>query len=197
VVTHRRVGPGTEADAESARMVAELDEVMAAALTPVAPAPRVLRTLRAEIEQPPLRYAPFFTRLAELFDISEDAAMAECARLAEPSEWRSAGWPGIRDMHVRGGPRVAGAEVLFACFTPGLRFPRHTHTGPEQVLVLEGSYIDSDGSLHAPGALQTSEPGSCHGQVVTRGQPCIVAAVVFGRRFEALPLRLLARAMGR
>ena len=34
---------------------------------------------------------------------------------------------------------------MFARFAPGLRFPRHKHTGAERVLVLEGSYIDSDG----------------------------------------------------
>jgi anti-sigma factor ChrR (cupin superfamily) len=98
---------------------------------------------------------------------------------------------------VEGGPALKGAEVLFARFAPGLRFPRHVHTGPEHVLVLEGSYVDTDGFVHAAGELHVWESGSKHGFRVSASEPCIIAAVVYGRTFEALPLRLLARVLGR
>lgn len=187
-----------EEDLESARLVAELDEAMASLLQPVAPRSLVLAKLLATVERPPQRYAPFFSRIAALFDLPEEAAIAQCARLGEPDAWRFSGLPGVKNVMVQGGPAVEEAEeVLFARFSPGFRFPRHVHTGPERVLVLEGSYLDSSGILHAAGELREWEPGSKHGFRVSASEPCIVAAVVYGRTFEALPLRLLAKALGR
>ena len=161
------------------------------------PSPALLSRLQASIARPPLCYAPFYARLAELFDLSQDAVIAQCARLAEPGAWRFAGLPGIRSMRVEGGPRVQGAEVVFARFEPGLRFPEHTHLGLERVLVLEGSYEDSQGVLHRAGELREWAAGSVHAFRVGRSAPCVSASVVFGRTFHALPLRLLARVLGR
>jgi len=182
---------------EQARLIAELDETMAALLQPLAPNKLLLAQLLSSIERPPLRYAPFYSRIAELFDLSEDAAIAQCARLAEPDAWRFAGMPGIKNVVVQGGPRVKDAEVMFVRFAPGMRFPRHKHTGSERVLVMEGSYIDSDGLEHGTGELRVWEPGTSHGFRISSEEPCIVAAVVHGRTFESLPLRLLARLLGR
>ena len=184
-------------DPEQARLIGELDEVMATFLPPAAPSAAIVQQLMAAIEHPPQRYAPFFARIAALFDLSEDEAIAACARLAEPRSWRFAGLPGIKNMVVQGGPRVREAEALFVRFAPGLRFPRHVHTGPEHVLVLEGSYVDSSGTTHGPGELRSWEAGTRHGFRVGLREPCIAATVVFGRDFEALPLRLLARVLGR
>jgi quercetin dioxygenase-like cupin family protein len=184
-------------DAASAALSAELAETMTAFLQPTAPSPEVLDRLLSAVAQPPQRYAPFFGRLAELFDLSEDVVVAHCARLADPSVWRFAGLPGIKNVMVEGGPRVEGAEVLFARFAPGLRFPRHVHTALERVLVLEGSYEDSEGVVHRAGELLEWQPGTRHGFRVGREEPCIAATVVYGRTFEALPFRLLARVLGR
>jgi len=92
-------------------------------------------------------------------------------------------------------PRVRGAEVVFARFAPGTRFPKHRHNGVETVLVLEGVYADSDGVVHRAGELREWAAGTRHGFRVSN-EPCIFASVVFGREVEALPLRLLARALG-
>jgi len=51
--------------------------------------------------------------------------------------------------------------------------------------------------LHAAGELREWQPGSAHAFRVGRQQPCIFASVVYGRAFQALPLRWLARALGR
>jgi anti-sigma factor ChrR (cupin superfamily) len=178
-------------------LTAELDVMMASLLTPTSPSPALLARLQATIALPPQRYAPFFSRLAELFDLSEVDVIAQCARLAEPGVWRFAGLPGVRNVQVPGGPRVQGAEVVFARFTPGLYFPAHAHTGLERVLVLEGSYEDSHGVVHRAGELREWQPGSAHAFRVSKQEPCIFASVVFGREFQALTLRLLARALGR
>jgi hypothetical protein len=158
---------------------------------------RLFERLRGAVSKPPHRYAPFFSRAAELFDLSEDAIVAEFARLDDPKVWTFAGLPGIHHVSVRGGPRVKSAETLFVRVKPGLHFPRHQHTGLERVLVLEGSYDDSHGVQHLPGQLREWPSGTEHSFKVHTGEPCIFASVVFGRRFYAWPLRALSKLLGK
>ena len=157
---------------------------------------RSLARLEQAVSTPPHRYAPFFSRVAELFDLSEDQVALELARLAQPGVWKFAGLPGISQVVVSGGPRVQAAETLFVRFKPGLHFPHHQHVGLERVLVLEGSYEDSHGLVHRAGELREWEPGTDHAFRVS-GEPCIFASVVFGRRFSAWPLRALSALLGR
>lgn len=157
---------------------------------------RSLARLERAVSTPPYRYAPFFSRVAELFDLSEEQVAIELARLAEPGVWKFAGLPGISQVVVGGGARVKSAETLFVRFKPGLHFPHHQHTGLERVLVLEGSYEDSHGLVHRAGELREWQPGSDHAFKVS-GEPCIFASVVFGRRFSAWPLRALSALLGR
>jgi hypothetical protein len=157
----------------------------------------LLLRLDGTVSKAPYRYAPFFSRAAELFDLSEDAVMAELARLDDPKVWTFAGLPGIHHVSVRGGPRVKSAETLFVRFEPGVHFPGHQHTGIERVLVLEGSYEDSHGVQHLPGELREWPSGTEHSFKVHTGQPCIFASVVFGRRFHAWPLRALSKLLGK
>jgi hypothetical protein len=162
-----------------------------------APSAALFHRLESSLRDPAYRYAPFFSRAAELFDLPEAAVADALARLAEPKTWRFAGLPGIHHVAIDGGPRVRSAETLFVRFAPGVRFPKHRHTGLERVLVLEGSYRDSAGVVHRAGELREWAEGSEHGFVVDRAQPCIFASVVFGRRFDAWPLRALASVLGR
>jgi anti-sigma factor ChrR (cupin superfamily) len=195
-VSHQILG-GEPSDAEETACTEELHAVMSSLLEPLVPSPDLLARLQTTVAQPPQRYAPFFDRIAELFDLSESAIVAQLARLADPKVWRFAGLPGVRNVIVQGGPRVEGAETVLARFAPGTRFPQHRHAGLEKVLVLEGSYTDSTGIVHRAGELREWAPGSKHGFRVSTTEVCIFASVVHGREFEALPLRLLARALGR
>jgi len=177
-----RAAPGSAADAASPASSAR--------------APSFAR-LEAALSDVPTRYAPFFAQAAELLDLSEDAVRAELARLRAPQVWSFAGLPGIAQVQVRSGPRVAAAETLFVRFAPGLRFPAHQHTGLERVLVLEGSYQDDGGIVHRAGELREWLPGTAHSFRVSPHEPCIIASVVFGRRFAAWPLRVLAALLDR
>jgi hypothetical protein len=176
---------------------APVDAVNAAAAEAPGPSSALFERLEATLGKAPHRYAPFYSRAAELFDLSEEAVVAELSRLAEPKVWRFAGLPGIHDVGVRGGPKVESAETLFVRFAPGVQFPKHRHTGLERVLVLEGSYVDTTGVVHRAGELREWAEGTEHGFRVDAGQPCIFASVVFGRRFSAWPLRALASVLGR
>lgn len=180
---------GTTAGASGANAAARAEEV--------APRRALFDRLESSLRAPEHRYAPFFSRTAELFDLPEASVAEALARLAEPKAWRFAGLPGIHHVAVDGGPKVRSAETLFVRFAPGVRFPKHRHTGLERVLVLEGSYRDSGGVVHRAGELREWAEGSEHGFVVDPGQSCIFASVVFGRRFNAWPLRALASVLGR
>ena len=153
--------------------------------------------LEQAISEPPYRYAPFFSRAAALFDISEEALVTQLAQLQRPRAWRFAGLPGIAQVSVDAGPSVESAETLFVRFNPGVHFPGHEHTGVERVLVLEGSYTDNHGVVHRPGELREWAAGTAHSFEIDRGGPCIIASVVFGRRFDSWPLRALAKLLGR
>jgi ChrR-like protein with cupin domain len=153
--------------------------------------------LEQAISQPPYRYAPFFSRAAELFDLPEEALVAQIAQLQRPGAWRFAGLPGIAQVSVDAGPSVESAETLFVRFNPGVHFPGHEHTGVERVLVLEGSYTDSNGLVHRPGELREWAAGTAHSFEIDRGGPCIIASVVYGRRFDSWALRALAKLLGR
>jgi quercetin dioxygenase-like cupin family protein len=177
--------------------LARLDERFAALLAPQVPSDGARARLLSALEAPPLRYAPFFGRVATLFDLPEEAVEKELARLAEPRVWNFAGLPGIHNVEVRGGPRVSNAETLFVRFAPGTYFPLHRHTGLEQVFVLEGSYTDNHGVEHRAGEFREWPEGTEHSFRVAKSEVCIFASVVFGRRFDAWPLRALAKLLGR
>jgi quercetin dioxygenase-like cupin family protein len=164
---------------------------------PTSPSAAARARLLAAIDEPPLRYAPFYARVAELFDLPEETVERELARLKDPRTWQFAGLPGVHNVAVRGGPRVRSAETLLVRFAPGTYFPKHHHTGHEQVFVLEGSYTDSHGVEHRAGELREWPAGTEHSFNVAKSEPCIFASVVFGRRFDSWGLRALAKILGR
>jgi anti-sigma factor ChrR (cupin superfamily) len=197
-----QAGPDLAIEAERSFLALEraLDAEAVTDMGGAAPTPeldRALARLDQALSEPPHRYAPFYARAAELFDLSEEAVILELGRLRDPRVWNFAGLPGISHVTVPGGPRVQSAETLFVRFKPGVYFPRHQHTGVERVLVLEGSYQDSHGVVHRPGELREWAPGTDHSFKVGGGEPCTFASVVFGRRFSAWPLRVLSTLLGR
>lgn len=174
-----------------------IDLGLSSLLAPASPSAPARARLLAAIERPPLRYAPFYARVAELFDLPEQDVEAQLARLQDQRTWQFAGLPGVHNVAVAGGPRVRSAETLFVRFAPGTYFPKHHHTGHEQVFVLEGSYTDSHGVEHRAGELREWTAGTEHSFNVAKGEPCIFASVVFGRRFDSWALRALAKLLGR
>lgn len=156
-------------------------------------APGGLERLLGETASLPLRYAPFFDQLSELWDLAEGDLRAELTRAKNEDEWRWTALPGIRLFDVEGGPRTSNARVRLVRFAPGVRFPVHTHKGHEQVLILEGSYTESGGTVYRSGDLHVMTEGSQHGFVVDEHEPCIAAIVEEGREFRSVFLRVLSK----
>jgi quercetin dioxygenase-like cupin family protein len=156
------------------------------------PDPRVLRRLMAKVETLPFRYAPFFDRLAELFDLSERdiEALLESAR--DERSWQRTWLPGVRRFEVRPGPRLRGAEACLMRFSPGLEFPKHRHLGPETLFVLEGNYVDTSGTRVGAGDEQDMQSGSEHTLRVEEHGPCVLAVVSGGVEFTGPVLGRLA-----
>jgi quercetin dioxygenase-like cupin family protein len=147
--------------------------------------------LMAAVSVLPTRYAPFYARLGELWDLDEAAVVRELTLAAEPSAWKRPGLPGVRSVHVTPGPRLTGARARLRRFSPGLAFPRHRHAGREALLVLEGSFRDETGQRVAAGDAHAMEPGSVHSVQVEGDEPCILASVDFGMEFTGPVMRLL------
>jgi anti-sigma factor ChrR (cupin superfamily) len=157
-----------------------------------APDPRVLRELMAKVEGLPFRYAPFFDRLAELFDLSESDIEALLERARDERSWERTLLPGVRRFALRAGPRLGGAEAYLMRFSPGLTFPKHRHCGAETLFVLEGSYVDTSGTRVGPGDRQDMRPGSEHTLRVEVDGPCVAAVVSGGVEFTGPVLGRLA-----
>lgn len=162
-------------------------------LEPSEPSTSVGARLASEIEELPLRYAPFFDRLGVHWDLPVDDVVAVLERAKSPEAWRKTALPGLRVLDVRGGERVRDADVHLVRFAPGMRFPRHRHPGDEALFVLEGSYRDSTGRIVRPGDLHEMRAGSEHGFVVARREPCVAASVQRGREFTGWLIRFLSK----
>jgi anti-sigma factor ChrR (cupin superfamily) len=161
------------------------------------PSPLGRERLLSATAEPVRRYAPFFDRLSELWDMPEPELEQLFERAAQRSAWRRPGLPGVSLIDVRGGPRRQGADLKLARFAPGMRFPAHRHLGLEMVLVLEGSFRDVSGTVVRAGDLQTMAPGSEHSFRADPREPCIAASVQFGIEFTGVALRWITRLLGR
>jgi hypothetical protein len=155
-----------------------------------------LERLMIEVSEPPLRYAPFFDRLSELWDLPEGEVRGLLERTRDKSFWSRAPLPGLELIRLEGGPRIAGTEAYLARFAPGMTFPTHSHHGHEDVLILEGSYTDDRGTVFRSGDVHSMDGGSEHAFTIARDEPCVAAAVHRGIRFKSLGMRLLAKLFG-
>lgn len=185
VAWREALADATAVDRELAARVPELLEP-ASELTPGLE--RLLKTVAA----PPWRYAPFFARIGALWDLPEERVEAALATTGDLAAWKRTPLPGVRVIEVTAGPRAAGAETFLVRFAPGTRFPRHRHPGPESLLVLQGSYTDTNGVTVGPGDLHEMAPATEHGFLVAQGEPCIGAALQYGREFTGPFMKMLA-----
>jgi quercetin dioxygenase-like cupin family protein len=178
-----------EGPVEGAADIERLPEL----LSPLAPEGGSLGRLMLAVAEPPLRYAPFYGRLGNLWDLPEERVVAVLERARDEREWRRAPLPGLKLLRLTGGAGAASASCYLAHFAAGLSFPEHRHRGQESVLLLEGSYTDRGGQVYRSGDVHTMGEGSEHGFVVSPDEPCVAAVRHHGIEFSSRFLRLLAR----
>lgn len=76
------------------------------------------------------------------------------------------------------GGEVARATTIVR-FAPGSAFPAHTHDGGEEYFVLEGDFVDEDGS-HKAGTYVRNPPGTRHAPRAPDGATIFVKLSQFG-----------------
>jgi hypothetical protein len=124
------------------------------------------------------RFARFAQGVAELLDVSVDKAK-QILELVDKPETFSQELPNVSFCWVEGGPSVQDAVRGFVRVQAGTEFPQHEHFGPERVLILQGSYVDSvTGEVFRPGDIATMSAGSSHGFQVPAGGPDLLKLAV-------------------
>lgn len=157
------------------------------------PQDRALRAgaarLAGAVAELPLRYGPFFARLADLWQVPEARVISELTRAKDPRSWRSTLLFGIKIFDVELGRPAGEQRSHLMHFAPGLRFPEHAHRGRERVLVLEGSYADESGLEVRAGDEQSMADGSEHTLYILGDAPCVAAVTEHGISFARPLLR--------
>ncbi|RLL62097.1 ChrR family anti-sigma-E factor [Paenirhodobacter hankyongi] len=104
-----------------------------------------------------------------------------------PPRWRMLGG-GIRQQ-ILSADRSGSLRLLY--IPPGKAVPEHGHRGLELTLVLQGSFVDSEGAFRR-GDVETAHDDIDHQPVAGPGAPCIcLAATDAPLRFHAMLPRLL------
>ena len=150
------------------------------------------RVARA-VSELPLRYAPFFGRLAGLWQVSEEQVLRELTRARDPRAWTPTFLRGVKTLEVQAS---ADARSRLLCFGAGVRFPKHRHRAAERVLVLEGSYVDSTGCEVRAGEEQLMPGGSEHQLQVLGERDCVAAVSESGIEFTGPWLRWATKLFG-
>ena len=141
--------------------------------------------LRLAVGVLPLRYAPFFGRLSDLWQLPEAQVERELTRAADPKSWRRTVLRGLRTFTLELPKPHRGRSAHLLSFEPGLSFPQHQHRGAERVLVLEGAYADDAGYVVRAGDEQRMAPGSQHALNILGEVPCVAAVSEQGVSFVA------------
>lgn len=154
-------------------------DVLGNLVPPATPSPtlraRILGAAKAEG-----RLDRFADATAQMLDLSRADAQALLDRVDDPYVWSQGLVPGMKLFHVQGGPGVQGAITGFVRIDSGASFPDHEHLGEEEVLVVQGSCLDSvDGKIYRPGDRVRMAEGSVHSFSVRPGPDFLYLAVVF------------------
>jgi putative transcriptional regulator len=119
----------------------------------------------------PRRLERFVGRVATFLDIDEGAARALLAGVDTAEDWLTA--EGISVRPAPTGPRAKEALATLCRIQPGAGLDDHEHEAPEDSLVLEGGFRDSEGHELWPGDALTMPAGSHHALTALPGVPCL------------------------
>jgi putative transcriptional regulator len=164
---------------ELAALLAELSQVSASDVQASELAQGRARLLAA-VAQSSERFAPFFAKLTQFFDLSVEALREVFARAERESEWQPGPLPWVSLFHLNGGPAVAGLDTGFVRLKKGMPFPHHRHRGMERVLILEGGYHDHEQRFYGPGDSHDMTEGSEHSLQMIADQDVLLAVILSG-----------------
>ncbi len=171
------------------RLAGQLGNAVFSALAREVPPIRPPESLRGRVvgSAAAAPFAPFISRLGHLFDLRAEAVERVLSGLGGDGAWQPLS-DGVELVHVAGGKATARADVGLVRLAPGATFPRHTHLGPERVLVLQGVLEEPDGRRFGPGSLIDAAGGTEHHVRSVGVEPLVWAVVVFGVKIEGIEL---------
>lgn len=165
-----------------------IEEIEPVRLSPTALADVLSRVDQSGFDLEAVRPGSYQRHLAKGIDVPK--ALQHCA--IERWRWLS---PGFRWSRVFI-PGCPDAKVMLLRGNPGLRLPRHGHTGVEMMQVLRGSLHDERGHFHA-GDLDEAGADVEHQPIIDSKSECICLAAVDGEtRLHSWPGRLMQRLVG-
>lgn len=155
-------------------------ELLLLTTDPVAPLPSTKQALFAALAGP--WYAPFVRRVAELCDVSREAAQGLLSAVDDAGRWMVGPGPGTEAFHIDAGPSLEGAIVGFIRLEPGAAFPDHTHVGSEDVLVLQGGFVvaSDDGDVLVRAGEEAPMPAGSKHAFRALAEGCLYLGVVRG-----------------
>lgn len=174
-----RLSEGDKGLSDQMRNRRELHGLLAHA-APARSAPSVLRARLLASVRESSPFSAFVAELQQLFDLGRGVVQELLASAVSAASWEAGPVRGIELFHLDGGPRVAAADAGFVRMAPGTVFPLHRHLGPEVVLVLAGSYLDSSGVRYGVGDLVSLPEGSEHSFTADPVEGVVFAVVVSG-----------------
>ena len=166
----------TERNQADAGLGAAIEVALMDGVEPVMPPPAAMTGLLAQIRATD-RMTHFAPQLAAHYDLTIEAALALIAQIRGNTGWVDGLAPGLKMLPVQTGPRLQGELSAIVYLEPGAVFPDHPHLGPEDVLVLEGAYVDSSGAEYWRGEVHRSVAGTHHSFQAIGGIPCICAGL--------------------
>jgi anti-sigma factor ChrR (cupin superfamily) len=160
------------------RLSAEALANLAMSLPRTAPSPQVRERVLESISTTN-RFEMFAAQVAELIDVTVDKARELVGRIDDAKSWMATHVAGVFSYDLPVGPAVADAVVGFVKLHPGGVFPDHEHMGDEAMLVVQGSCIDSSGTVIRRGDLIRMPAGTHHDLKAQPGPDFIYLGIAY------------------
>ena len=98
--------------------------------------------------------------------------------------FRPTRFPGV-SIHFYSSDRTTGRATVMIRMEPGSSYPAHRHTGPEELLVLQGGFRDDHGTWRA-GDYARFERGTSHHPIALADGPACVFFAIAHEGIESL-----------
>jgi putative transcriptional regulator len=125
------------------------------------------------------RFAPFASRIAELFDLAVEKIDEVFETFENPSNWVPGPGGGNELYFVPKGPRLAKAEAGFVRLDPGVNFPHHRHVGEETSLIMTGELHEKESNQTFRAGDVVVRAASSEHSFAIGPEGCLFAVVVF------------------
>jgi len=120
----------------------------------------------------------FAARIADLFGVMREESERLLTQVEGRAPWQAGPAPSLQVLEVNS--PLSGTQALILKAVPGAVFPRHSHTGDEQTLVLQGAF-QSNGVTYWRGDRLIQREGSVHALLAASSVPALCALRIRGK----------------